>query len=413
LALARYELDEAIELSRRALELEEDGPTKAALWRTAGRAHAMQYEGDAFWAAMQQSLEVCYDRDTCADTYSVLAFQTLMRMGMWKQKPDRDLVWGWIEQALGLASPGSKAHARALIAKALFSDEDEDAALEAVELAERLGDPELRSYAFEACSAAALYHRRYEEAWTWAHRRFELVDAIDDPDHLLDMHEGTIPTSVAVGRLDEARRLAVAAYEHALALSPHHRVHGVSLRLEVEELAGDWEAIRALAGRMEEAVAENLDTPCARNERSLLVCAVASEVAGDTDDASRLERAAAELGMEGYDFIFEPPRLRLAMLRGNLDQVGELVDMPPSHTLSFGLAAFAARLDALAALADRARVEVEAPPLAQPGSYLEPFALRALAVVREDEELLRRAQERFEALGLDWHAAQTAALVAQ
>jgi class 3 adenylate cyclase/tetratricopeptide (TPR) repeat protein len=413
LALARYELDDAIALSRRALELEEDGPTKAALWRTAGRAHAMQYEGDAFWDAMQRSLDVCYDRDTCADTYSVLAFQTLMRMGMWKQKPDPDLVLGWIERALEMSSPDGRAHARALISKALFSEQDEDAAVQAVELAERLGDPELRSYSFEARSAAALYHRRYEEAWTWAQRRFELIDAIDDPDHLMDMNEGTIPTSVAVGRFDEARRLALAADELARRLSPHHRVHGVSLRLEVEELAGGWDAIRALAGRMEQAVVENLDTPCARNQRSLLVCAVASEAAGDPDDAARLERAASELGMEGYDFLFDPPRLRLAMLRGNLDQVGELTQMPPSHTLSFGLAASAARLDALAALMDRDRVEREAPAFQEPGSYLEPFALRALAVVREDEELLGGALEQFEALGLDWHAAQTAALVAQ
>ena len=43
----------------------------------------------------------------------------------------------------------------------------------------------------------------------------------------------------------------------------------------------------------------------------------------------------------------------------------------------------------------------------QPGTYLEPFALRALGIVREDASLLERAAERFEALGLDWHAART------
>jgi hypothetical protein len=67
----------------------------------------------------------------------------------------------------------------------------------------------------------------------------------------------------------------------------------------------------------------------------------------------------------------------------------------------------AVRLDALAMLRDAERVEHEAPPLAQAGTYLEPFALRALAIVREDDELLERASERFAALGLHWHAAQT------
>jgi hypothetical protein len=41
---------------------------------------------------------------------------------------------------------------------------------------------------------------------------------------------------------------------------------------------------------------------------------------------------------------------------------------------------------------------------------LEPFALRALGLVREDETLVDRAAERFEAFGLAWHAARTRAL---
>jgi hypothetical protein len=43
--------------------------------------------------------------------------------------------------------------------------------------------------------------------------------------------------------------------------------------------------------------------------------------------------------------------------------------------------------------------------------YMEPFALRALGVVREDEEMISRAVERFDALALGWHAAQTRALL--
>jgi hypothetical protein len=42
---------------------------------------------------------------------------------------------------------------------------------------------------------------------------------------------------------------------------------------------------------------------------------------------------------------------------------------------------------------------------------VEPFALRALGSVREDEALLKEAADRFEAIGLDWHAAETRKLV--
>jgi hypothetical protein len=143
----------------------------------------------------------------------------------------------------------------------------------------------------------------------------------------------------------------------------------------------------------------------------LLVCAVARAALGDAQRAAELERAAEQLGMEGYDFALESPRLRLALLRGNLEPVGDALEAPASHNLSFGLARLAARLDALAALRDRRRVEEEAPPLLQAGTYIEPFALRALGIVREDETLVDEARECFRGMELDWHAEQTDALI--
>jgi hypothetical protein len=143
----------------------------------------------------------------------------------------------------------------------------------------------------------------------------------------------------------------------------------------------------------------------------LLVCAVACAVTGDEHRAAELERSAEELGMEGYDFALESPRLRLALLRGNLQRVGDALEASASHNLSFGLARLAARMDALAALRDRGRVEEEAPPLLQAGTYIEPFALRALGIVREDETLVGKARDRLRETGFDWHAEQTDALI--
>jgi hypothetical protein len=56
-------------------------------------------------------------------------------------------------------------------------------------------------------------------------------------------------------------------------------------------------------------------------------------------------------------------------------------------------------------------VEQEAPQLLATQPYLEPFALRALGAVRDDDDLVRRAQRGFYALGLDWHAGQTEAIL--
>jgi hypothetical protein len=69
------------------------------------------------------------------------------------------------------------------------------------------------------------------------------------------------------------------------------------------------------------------------------------------------------------------------------------------------------RLDALAALGNRKGVEDEALALVRPNTFLEPFALRALGLVREDAEFVERAIVRFEAMGLDRHASETRGMV--
>ena len=177
----------------------------------------------------------------------------------------------------------------------------------------------------------------------------------------------------------------------------------------VEELAGCWQEIRGRIAHTEGAVADNLATPCNLNARSLLVCALATALGGDQAEARRLEEDADSLGMKGYGLTMEAPRLRIALLRGDRARAEELLESGEAMYFAY-TAAQAARLDAFVALDDRGRIEEEAPALLRPNSYLEPFALRALGVARQDAELLGRALARFESMRLDWHAGQTRAL---
>jgi hypothetical protein len=52
-----------------------------------------------------------------------------------------------------------------------------------------------------------------------------------------------------------------------------------------------------------------------------------------------------------------------------------------------------------------------APAWLIPGTYIEPFALRALGAARGDEALIEQAIARYEGMGLDWHAEQTRKLI--
>jgi hypothetical protein len=238
----------------------------------------------------------------------------------------------------------------------------------------------------------------------------ELLEVTRNPDDREGIFWGTTLANLACGRIgharEQARRLALAATE----LTPHHRIHGVGMGLMVEELAGRWKDVRAWTSDAEQAVADNLGTPCTMNARSLLVCALGAACEGDADEAQRLEGAADALEMEGYGLTIDAPRLRLALVRGDLETAERLLEDGDAMYFAV-LSAQATRLDALVALGKRERVEKEAAPLLRPNTYLEPFALRALGLVRSHGELLARALGRFEAMELDWHADETRALL--
>jgi class 3 adenylate cyclase/tetratricopeptide (TPR) repeat protein len=407
-AMRRYEIEDALELLQQALSLAPDEESQARVWRGVGRANALKFDGEAFRTAMENSLVVCSDKATCGDTYSELAFQTAMRSSMWAKRPARELVGGWIEQALELSDRDSIARARALIARSFWERNTPEAAREASEIAEQSADIDLRSYAWAARAAVAFGEGDFESALSWSLRRLDVLHEISDPDHVADIYEIAIPALCAKADFAEARRLAT---EHGVLVAPlsdHHRLHGIAVVLEIEEARGGWERILELAQRTDAAVEANLATPCVRNARSLLLTALAAAHAGNDETARHYERRADAVATEGYDFALAAPRTWLALLRDEIDEVDRVEPIDLAHgPMSYVLPAAAARLDALAALKKRSLVEREAPPLLQTGTYLEPFALRALGAVRDDDVLIEQAAARFEAIGLNWHAEQT------
>ena len=411
LAVGRYEIDNGVALLRRALELEPHEAKQAELWRLLGTANALKFDGEAFWTAMQNSLKVCKEPEVCAETYSELAFHTAARSTMWKRRPDRELVHSWVRRALEVAPSESPARVRALVARAYLERAKAlDAAQEASKLAERLDDPELRSFAFEARSIVAYARGDFDDSCTWAERRLDLLGEISDPDHRADVFLSPYRGHLARGRITAARRCVRLHESVARDLTPHHRVHAIGHVVAVEQLAGRWETIRAREDQAVETVEANLETPCLLNPTTLLACALAAAVLGDDERSRQLEEQALALGMEGYDVALEPSLVQLAILRRDLATVARLLDARREDGTTH-LWAQSTRLDGLAALGDRDRLEEDAPALLRPHTYLEPFALRALGLVREDGELIAQAIDRFRAMELDWHVAQTESLL--
>jgi class 3 adenylate cyclase len=405
LALGRFDLGDALTLLHRAAEL---APGDGGIWHEIGKVNALKFDGEAYWAAMLKAIDLTSKPRSLAELYGDLAFESTMRGAMWKRPPDDELVSGWIGKALELAAPESRAFAYASIAKGMRED-DVPETERAISIAERLDDVELLSFGLSTLFAIAIVAAEYASAYEWAQKRLALADRFTDPDHLALIHWGSSTAELALGHLDEAAAHARRHDAIGARLSPHHAIHAVGNLLTVEEAAGRWDRVRDMQERVERAVVENADTPCVENARCLLSCAAACAELGLDAEARRLEDASNALGIEGYPIWLDPLRARLALVRGDLDALVGMIDGSDKWHWSTWrhLYGAATRMDALIALGRLEQAEEEATRLVQPGTYLEPFALRTLGFVRRDPDLIAQAAERFEALGLNWHAAQT------
>jgi hypothetical protein len=414
LARGRHEMQEAVALFTRAVELSTDEREKSLLWRAIGEAHALRYDGEGMRVALLRALDGPLDDAERADAYAFLAFQSSIRSAMWSIRLNMERIEEWAARALELAEEGTEAKARALLARANVAlvGAPEELLDEATALAETLESLELRSFVLGARTQTAFDQRRFVDAASFSDQRLALLPGIEDPDHLCEAYEAGSPAAAAVCRFDEARRLAELHGDVAQRLSAHHRVHSVSLELELADALGDWEGLAAQTDRAVAAIEANLATPCVRNPRDLLLCSIAHLCLGDESRAAELERDGMRLAGQGYETYLSGAQLRIALERGDRRALESLIELPVERALVWGPGIFAARLDAFIALGRHDLIEAEAPELLQPGTTVEPFALRALAVSRRDDELLARADERFAALGLEWHRAQLERLAA-
>jgi class 3 adenylate cyclase len=416
LAMGRYELDEALALLDRALTLADADSTRIEILRGIARAHEFNYDMERFREALEEAIALGPGRAVAAEIYSDLAHFGYGRAYMWKDPPAEELGERWLATALELAEPGSEARGWALLARALAAPETEagaEAADEALALARALDNPRLILQGCEAQTLVASAAGRFEEACDWADRAREV--GAREPDPGWRAHQFFLGGFVYLraGRIADVPLFADEFDGLVRLLTPHDEMHAVALRTVLESSRGNWPGLRELAARAEAASDANQETPCQFNWRSLLVCALGLAQLGEEREARRLEERACAGAVVAGPPEREPALLRLALLRGDLEVAGRILERLPAGGDPWGVDAAAARLDALAALGERDRVEAEAAPFLEEESYTRPFALRALGVVGGRRDLVEQALAEFEAFDLDWQAHETQALLAR
>ena len=408
LVAARYEIEDALGLLDRALELEPEAQKKIEILWEIGEVHSLRFDPQGFRAAMEEALALNPARAVRADIYAHLAYRSLGRPYMWKELPPRALSDQWLATALELSGPQTPARAWALLAQALSDPSKRvEAATEAGRLGEALEDARLVIFASEAQGLAATEARRYQEACDWADRAIAASPKLANPNYEAHQYWNAGFVYARAGRLAEARRFAEIHERIASSLTAHEEVHAVGLHAVVAGALGEWDVLGDLARRAEAASAANEDFPCQFNWRTLLVCALGLATLGDEREARRFEEIGRTSAAVGGPPEVEPALLRLAVLRGDDREARRIVEAAPPMAGPWGVDGPAARLDALLALGELDQAAEEAAPFIEQESYTQPFALRAVGVSRGDASLLREAESRFETMGLGWRADET------
>jgi class 3 adenylate cyclase len=403
-AVDRYEVDDALALLHNAVRLEADPARQGRLWHGIGHANALKYDGDGFADAMERAIALGAALD---EAYTELAFEGVRRAAMWRKRPDREVTSGWIERAMTETGPAGELRAKALIARAMW-ESDIAAAEAALEIARRLGDDDLVVSALNG-----MLHPTQEAdrdlARSLIAQQLEILPRVHDPDVRAEVVLAATSVYRDYGDIADAQALLPEVDAASEGLTPHHRVHGVGACIQHETACGNWDALRQLTRRTVEAVEANRATPCVLNVSSLLHCALAHELLGDSDMAGRLEAEAASIDMQGYEPFLTSPRLALALARHDHDEMRRQLDTLDWEQFDL-LAPWMFRptiFDALLELDRTDMIESLTPRWLEHRTYLQPFAQRTLGQARRDTDLLQRSLALFCQMGLAWHEQQT------
>jgi tetratricopeptide (TPR) repeat protein len=413
LAAGRFEIDEALALLSRALDLEPEAESKIQILQEIARVHTLRYDVQGFRAALEEALALEPERAVAADIYARLAYYTLGRAYMWKEPPARELAHEWLANALELSEPESLARAWALLARAASDPLTRpETANEVHRLGETLGDARLVVFAYETQTLGATEAGRYDEACQWADRALAASPGLLDPSYESFQHWNAGFVYLRAGRVAGARRFAEHFDTLASSLTAHDQVHAVGLHAVLQVVLGEWEALENLAVRAEQASAANGDFPCQFNWRTLVVCALGLARLGNDRESRRLEEIGRASAFVAGPSELEPALLRLAVFRADEEETRRILEVLPAKGGPFDVDGSAARLDALLWLGETERLEEAAMPFLDGQGYTRPFAQRTLGIARRDALLVDEAAASFDAMGLAWRAAETRDLAA-
>jgi class 3 adenylate cyclase len=431
-AKTRFAVDQALGFGDRALALAATDAERLAGLELKGEAAHAGVRADEAWSYYTEALAIA-ERLEEAETVAWLRARATL---LWARYTGAFSGEGWKPHALEIVSRGleeSGEDAATFETGALLAGRAsymywgigdrtaEDSARDAeraIEIAETIDSPVLLSYALDAltsvvgqngfCGAADLAERA-RRASKLARDRW-------------GAHEMLVTASLCfsdAGRFDSASALADEAAREALALSPHHRLHGASAQTSALLPSGRLAELRAATAAAADLVAEEGMHTCFHGLIALAGQTLSSFEANDRAAADRtlevLDATSAAAVHAGYQYrILEilRPLLDRSDFVARFDRAGE----PESVTaqvyrlrIELGLCALAgdwARFETLVPRARTLATRACAPYLDWLADWGEAVRLATLGRTDEALETARAATSALDAFGDRYQAAR-------
>jgi class 3 adenylate cyclase/tetratricopeptide (TPR) repeat protein len=304
-----FAMDRAMERVTTGLELAQGPIERARGLEALSRLALWRDDGDTAWQAAREAVELRMsapgpiDRRAMARLCGWLLAMPTRWPGMLRTLPSREESEPFLELGFSMLDPGdSEERIGLLLAKGAwgwgFADADRDpdrsetyrqAAEEAIQIAERMGRPDLLSAALDTAGAVGQDIGGYGLANTYQLRRLDLVGELDDPSEIADIIGTLAWHYVHIGEYRQATELEPNAFTTRHGLHVPDLSHRTKLSFNAVALyrMGDWDGF----WRAYEAIDATIDHDLAITYHLMRLYAVAAylhEVAGRAADADRL-----------------------------------------------------------------------------------------------------------------------------
>ncbi|MBA2632409.1 MAG: AAA family ATPase [Chloroflexi bacterium] len=447
-ARRRYGINKALELHEAALALAVTDEERASALEELGDDHYGVYHCDEALAALRESLALAAGpagRERRVRVATKIG-RTCARWGAFRVKPDpamvEEIVTRGLEEADTEETRTSLLILRAQAHLFWYSSEREGDpvplevriawAQEALEMAERLGEPMLLSRAVTVLSSLLWRRGSFAESLDVNLRLLDLVDQQPSRDVQADTFASLSDDLLFVaGEPDRAVDLAERGYRLALGTSDHELMHTTAPLMRALFWAGRWSEVPALIDAHLAAFVKEKDMSCPEVQAGPPFAARFYAETGDVEHAraaaalvgeggtmakvrsSRRTMATVVADMAQYALTTHRMDEALALTGDALDTAGpaELRHIAPTR---IEVLVALGRWDELRELIERARPLVDATPLLKPIiQRAEGSALLAAGDPASATESLRAAVAEFERLRYPFEVARTLEALAE